>query len=138
MAFEIEMFEPLEFDIPAGKDKKVTVSVPPFDCFDPKDVDAINKKLREYEHPEVADAVEDVNNPLKNGAALVRFMLKYFNPSKEKSTAIDKLVPRQLNAIDEVWSKNSNMQTDDGELATTGEALGESEPSMSESSPTEK
>lgn len=138
MAFEIEMFEPIEFDIPAGKDKKVTVAVPPFDCFDPKDVDAMNKKLREYEHPEVEDTVEDVNNPLKNGAALVRFMLKFFNPSKEKCAAIDKLVPRQLNAIDTVWTENSNMPTVDGENATTGEALGESEPSTSESSQTEK
>lgn len=138
MAFEIEMFEPLEFDIPAGKDKKVTVSVPPFDCFDPKDVDGINKKLREYEHPEVADTVEDVNNPLKNGAALVRFMLKYFNPGKEKHAAIDKLVPRQLNAIDDVWSKNSNMVDEDGNQMSTGEAVGESEPSTSESSETDQ
>ncbi len=138
MAFEIEMFEPIEFDIPAGKDKKVTVSVPPFDCFDPKDVEAMNKKLREYEQPEVADTVEDVNNPLQNGAALVRFLLKFFNPGKEKHTAIDKLVPRQLNEIDKVWTENSNLPDVDGAPLSTLEAVGESEPSTSESSQTEK
>lgn len=134
MAFEIEMFEPLEFDIPAGKDKKVTVSVPPFDCFNPKDVAAINKQLKEFEDSEI----DDIFNPLMNGAALVRFMLKYFNSGKEKHAAIDNLVPRQLDAIDDQWGVSSNLVDEGGETVTSSDALGESEPSTSEPSQTEK
>lgn len=119
MAFEIGGFENLEFDIPAGKDKKITISVPPIDCLPPDDVAAMNKQLDAYEADE---ELADVQNPAKNGAAMLRFQLKYFNPGKQKADAIDALVDRQLRHIDRIWGKSAEID------------LGESEPSTDESS----
>lgn len=138
MAFEIDTFEPLEFNIPGPKGKIITITAPPMDCIDPDDLKKMNKQLEEYKHPEVEDTVADVDNPAKNGAALVRFMLKYYNTTKEKQAAIDKLVPRQISQIDEIWGANSNVVREDGEDATAMEAMGESEPSTNESSETDK
>lgn len=119
MAFEIGGFENIEFDIPAGKDKKLTITVPPIDCISPDDVAAMNKQLEAYEANE---ELADVQNPAKYGAALLRFQLKYFNPGKQKADAIDALVDRQLRHIDRIWGKSAEID------------LGESEPSTDESS----
>lgn len=122
MAFEIESFDMLEFDVPAGKGKKLTLTVPPMDCLDPADVEKMNTELKEIGENFEGDTI---NNPTVNGAALVRFMLKFYNPGKAKADVIDTLVPRQLSAIDEVWSEQS------------GITLGESEPSTDESTATD-
>lgn len=119
MAFEIGGFENIEFDIPAGKGKKLTITIPPIDCISPDDVAAMNKQLEAYEANE---ELADVQNPAKYGAALLRFQLKYFNPGKQKADAIDALVDRQLHHIDRIWSKSAEID------------LGESEPSTDESS----
>lgn len=42
MSIEIEAFDMLEFDVPAGKGKKLTLSVPPMDCLDPADVEKVD------------------------------------------------------------------------------------------------
>lgn len=123
MAFEITNdFTPVEFDIPAGKDKKVTLSVPPMDCISPSDVDAMNKQLEAFEDADV----EDARNPLKDAAALLRFQLKYFNPGKQKADLIDGLVVRQLRQIDKHWAEASQID------------MGESETSTDDSSETEQ
>lgn len=119
MAFEIGGFEDIEFDIPAGKDKKITISVPPIDCLPPDDIAAMNKQLAVFE---ANDELADVQNPAKNGAAMLRFQLKYFNPGKQKADAIDALVDRQLRHIDRIWGKSAEIE------------LGESESSTDESS----
>lgn len=123
MAFNIDTFEPIEFDIPAGKDKKVTLSVPPYDCISLADTSAMNEQLAKFEQNEELPAVE---NPAKNAIALVRFMLKHFNPGKQKADAIDGLVTRQVAQIDEIWTKESGLE------------VGESSPSTDDSSETEK
>lgn len=117
MAFEIDSFDRIEFDIPAGRDKKVTLSVPPLDCFAPEDVAEMNKQMEELDKSDLPDA----QNPLKSATALIRFMVKYFNPGKQKADAIDSLVPRQLNQIDKLWTEESGID------------LGESVPSTDES-----
>lgn len=122
MAFNIDVFEPIEFDIPAGKDKKLTLSVPPYDCVTPADTAKMNEQLREFENADI----DDINNPAKNGVALVRFMLKYFNSGKQKADAIDALVPRQVLQIDQIWSEGSGLE------------VGESSPSTDDSSATEE
>ncbi|WP_257160407.1 hypothetical protein [Corynebacterium cystitidis] len=123
MSFEIEAFDMLEFDVPAGKGKKLTLSVPPMDCLDPADVEKMNADLEKIGATYEGDPI---NDPTKNGAALVRYMLKYYNPGKEKEAVIDRLVPRQLNQIDKVWTEASDI------------TLGESEPSTDESTPTKQ
>lgn len=122
MAFSIDGFDMIEFDIPAGKGKKITLSVPPYDCVAPADTAAMNEQLRALEGKELDFA----NDPNQNAAALVRLMLKHFNPGKQKGDAIDALVPRQLAQIDELWTKESGM------------TVGESSTSTDESSETEE
>lgn len=123
MSFEIDAYEPLEFDIPAGKDKKITLSVPPLDCFPPADTAEMNKKLAALGQDE---NLADVDNPTVNAVAMVRFLLKHFNPGKQKADAIDALVERQIRQIDAIWSKESGIE------------LGESSPSTDESSETDE
>ena len=124
MAFVISAdFEPIEFEIPAGKTKTVTLTVPPFDCIPPRDLDEMNKALEEYEGN---DEISDIHNPTKYIPALLRFQLKHFNPGKQKADAIDDLTVRQLNEIDKIWSKRSDA------------TLGESEASTDDSSATEE
>ena len=122
MAFSIDGFDMIEFDIPAGKGKKLTLSVPPYDCIAPADTAAINEQLRALEGKDLDFA----NDPNRNAAALVRLMLKYFNPGKQKADAIDGLVPRQLAQIDELWTEESGL------------TVGESSTSTDESSETEE
>lgn len=123
MSFEIDGFDLIEFDIPAGKDKKITLSVPPFDCILPSDSAKMTEELEKFEADE---KLLDVQNPTKNAIALARFMLKYFNPGKQKADAIDALVTRQVMQIDAIWSKESGIE------------LGESSPSTDESSETDE
>ena len=124
MAFVISNdFDPIEFEIPAGKTKTVTLTVPPYDCIPPKDIDEMNKALEEYEGN---DEISDVRNPTKYVPALLRFQLKHFNPGKQKADAIDALTVRQLNEIDKIWTAKSEV------------TLGESETSTDDSSETEK
>ena len=124
MAFTISAdFDPIEFEIPAGKTKTVTISVPPFDCYSPADIAAMNAELKKYEND---DEIDDVNNPAKSATALLRFQLKHFNPSKQKADAIDALTVRQLNEINKVWSEKSEV------------TLGESEPSTDASTQTDE
>lgn len=107
-AFKIYTFENLEFNIPAGGDKSITVTVPPLDCVDPKDLQKINEDAKE--------------NPITEAYGMTRRILLYFNTSKAKQDAINKLVERQLKAIDGIWAKES------------GVTVGESEPSTGTSS----
>ncbi|WP_288750549.1 hypothetical protein [uncultured Corynebacterium sp.] len=124
MAFVISNdFDPIEFEIPAGKTKTVTISVPPFDCYSPADIAAMNADIKKYEND---DEIADVNNPAKTVTALLRFQLKHFNPGKQKADAIDALTVRQLNEIDKIWTAKSEV------------TLGESETSTDDSSETEK
>lgn len=122
MAFDIDSFDRIEFDIPAGRDKKLTLSVPPFDCFTPDEVAEMNEQAEALD----SEDTPDVQNPMRSGTALVRFMLKYFNPGKQKHEAIDALVPRQLMQVDRIWTEESGFE------------LGESLPSTGESSPSEE
>lgn len=122
MAFSIDGFDMIEFDIPAGKGKKLTLSVPPYDCIPLADSEAMNEQLRALEGKEL----DFVNDPNHNAAALVRLMLKHFNPGKQKADAIDGLVPRQLSQIDKLWEKESGL------------TVGESSTSTDESSETEE
>lgn len=64
MTFKIQAYENINFDIPAGKDKSITITVPPLDCLEKRDVDALNRHLAELR---VADAVkqEMLNRELK-------------------------------------------------------------------------
>lgn len=121
MAFDIDSFDLIEFDIPAGRDRKITLTVPPLDCFSPEDVESMNQQVELLDTPDIIDA----NNPAKSATALIRFMIKFFNPGKQKAEAIDALVPRQLAQIDRLWTKESGIE------------LGESEPSTEESSVTD-
>lgn len=109
MAFRVSTYEMIAFEIPDGKGKIVELSVPPVDCFDPRDVEKINKKLAAYpEDPEAEGYVEDHLNPNKNDQEMVRFMLAHFNPTKAKSDAIALLVPRHLAELNEHWLKESD------------------------------
>lgn len=121
MAFDIGGdFELLEFNIPAGKNKTVTITVPPLDCLAPSDVDEINKQLRELEGQDL----ELVHDPNRNVIALIKFQLKYFNPAKQKADAIDALLPRWVKQIDKIWTEKSDV------------TMGESEPSTDASGQT--
>lgn len=111
MAFKIDNFENLEFDIPAGGDKSITVSVPPLDCVDPKDLQKINESVK--------------NDPITENYGMTRRILLHFNTAKAKQDAINKLVERQLKTIDGIWASES------------GVTVGESEPSTDTSSETD-
>lgn len=133
MAYEIGGFELIEFEIPAGKGKTVTLTVPPMDCVTTADVDGINKELEKYLSSENdsdttdsanGEALPDHKDPTKDAAELLRLQLRYFNPSKAKVEAINALVARQLRQIDQIWARESSI------------TLGESEPSTDESSQT--
>ena len=50
-------------------------------------------------------------NPNNNPVELNRFFLKFFNPQKAKVDAIDKLVPRYINAIAKEWEKRSGIDS---------------------------
>lgn len=117
MVFTVPTFENIDFEIPDGKGKSLTISVPPLDCMAPSDVAKMNKSLDEV--PEDTPAVK---HPGKNATALIQHMLSYYNPAKAKRDAIWDLVPRQVDVINKHWDAQSEMN------------LGESEPSTESSS----
>ena len=106
MAFDISGFDNLEFNIPAGKDKKITITIPPVDCLYPTDVTAIQN---EAEKQHIG----------KDSVEITRLFLLHFNNTQAKKDAINKLVQRQLVEIDRIWGQES------------GILLGESSPSTS-------
>lgn len=122
MAFNIGGdFEPLEFNIPAGKGKTVTITLPPIDCVAPSDIEAMNEQMREMEDQDLLP----VRDPNKSVAAQLRLQLKYFNPQKQKSDAIDALPLRYVNQIVKIW--------EDSEMS-----MGEYEPSTDASTQTDE
>lgn len=122
MAFNIGGdFESLEFNIPAGKGKTVTITVPPIDCVAPSDIEAINEQMREMEDQDLLP----VNDPNKSVAAQLRLQLKHFNPQKQKADAIDALPVRFVNQIVKIW--------EDSEMS-----MGEYEPSIDASTQTDE
>ena len=107
-SFEIKNFDNLEFTIPAGKDKSITLTVPPMDCMTPAEVQRLNDYIEELNQDEsVPDSVKPGKD--QTGASLVRSMLKFFNSAKAKADAIDNLVPRQLAEIDKHWAEESGI-----------------------------
>lgn len=122
MAFNIGGdFESLEFNIPAGKGKTVTITVPPIDCVAPSDIEAINEQMRAMEDQDLLP----VNDPNKSPAAQIRLQLKHFNPQKQKADAIDALPVRFVNQIVKIW--------EDSEMS-----MGEYEPSTDVSTQTDE
>ena len=83
MAFDIPGFDNIEFNIPAGKDKKVTITIPPVDCLYPTDVTAIQNEAEKRHIGN--DSVE-----------ITRLFLLHFNNTQAKKDAISKLVQRLL------------------------------------------
>lgn len=57
MAIRIDQFEDIEFEVPAGKDKFVTISLPPMDCWSPAQVKSINEGLAELRTADVLNGV---------------------------------------------------------------------------------
>ena len=66
MAFDIPGFDNIEFNISSGKDKKITITIPPVDCLYPTDITAIQNEA-EKQHID-NDSVE-----------IMRLFLLYFN-----------------------------------------------------------
>lgn len=96
MAFDIPGFDNIEFNIPAGKDKKITITIPPADCLYPTDINAIQNEA-EKQH-------------IGNGSVeIMRLFLLHFNNTQAKKDAISKLVQRQLVEIDRIWSQESGI-----------------------------
>lgn len=90
------------------------------------------QKATPVDEEAVAQAARDLSvhrtrlqmNPNNNPVEMNRFFLKFFNPQKAKVDAIEKLVPRYINAIAKEWEKQS------------GVTPGESDDSMEQSSET--
>lgn len=154
MAIRIDQFEDIEFEVPAGKDKFVTISLPPMDCWSPAQVKSINEGLAELRTADVLNGVArqvaerelealqkqtdpdeaavsealgkitryahllDVS-PNNNPVELNRYFLKFFNPAKTKTDAIDKLLPRYISAIAKEWDKQSGVKPGESEDSTT-------------------
>lgn len=109
-AFKIDAFENLEFDIPAGNKKSITISVPPLDCWSRDQSEAISEL--------VAEAAKGQPQAFFS----TRIALLYFTDDADAKAAVEALVPRQLKAIDDIWAKES------------GISVGESLPSTDSSS----
>lgn len=154
MAIRIDTFEDIEFEIPVGKDRFVTISLPPMDCWSPAQVQGINEELAKLRTTDVLNAAslqvaerelaalqkqgspdeEAVNDvlarvnkysqlvnlsPNNNPVELNRFFLKFFNDTKAKSDAIDKLLPRYISEIAKEWEKLSGVKPGESEGSTT-------------------
>lgn len=111
MAFDIPGFDNIEFNIPAGKDKKVTIAIPPVDCLYPTDVTAIQNEAEKRHIGN--DSVE-----------ITRLFLLHFNNTQAKKDAISKLVQRQLVEIDRIWGEESGILLGES-LPSTGTPSGE-------------
>ena len=106
MAFDIPGFDNIEFNIPAGKDKKITITIPPVDCLYPTDITAIQNEA-EKQH---------IGN---DSVEIMRLFLLHFNNSQATKDAISKLVQRQLLEIDRIWSQESDIPLGES-LSSTG------------------
>ncbi|AKK05243.1 hypothetical protein CMUST_15715 (plasmid) [Corynebacterium mustelae] len=105
MAFVIDTFDLLEFDIPAAEGTgRVRIKIPPVDCVSKTDLDAI--------HSGMSDEVKS-----ELGVEYIRGFLLHFNTGEEETAAIKALVPRQVLQINTIVSEQSEAN------------LGESEPS---------
>ncbi|MDN6199374.1 hypothetical protein [Corynebacterium flavescens] len=122
MPIRIEQYEDLEFEIPSGPNEWVSITVPPMDCWTPAVVDEINKKLAKLTKKEEDAAAKaeaagkpapalDPLDPNRNPVELNRFLLKHFNPDPAQVAAIEKLVPRALNAIAKEWESASEIDS---------------------------
>lgn len=154
MAIRIDAFEDIEFEIPTGKDKFVTISLPPMDCWSPNQVQAMNEGLAKLRTTDVLnaaslqvaerelaelqkqgtpdegavdEALARINkfshlinvSPNNNPVELNRYFLKFFNDTKAKTDAIDKLLPRYISAIAKEWEKQSGVKPGESEGSTT-------------------
>ena len=119
MAFDISGFDNIEFNIPAGKDKKVTITIPPVDCLYPTDITAIQNE---------ADKQHIGNDSVE----ITRLFLLHFNNTQVKKDAISKLVQRQLVEIDRIWGQESGILLGESSPSTgtpSGETLNSPTPS---------
>lgn len=117
MAFQLSPITDIEFDIPAGKDKSIRLTVPPLDTFTPAQLEDIAAEMEK-----IPEDTPEVRNPKTSAHAQTRFLLCFFNPGKEKHNAIWALGGRHVQEITDYWNKES------------GITLGESEPSTDTSS----
>lgn len=113
MAFTIDGFENIDFKLPHGKGKYVTVNVPPYDCITPQDMDKIKDKIKE-----LGDSI-DVLPPTE----VVRIFLLQFSNTKAQREAIEALPARQLGQVDEIWSKESGLSMGESEDSTATSAV---------------
>lgn len=98
-------FDDIEIIIPPATGvKPITLTVPPLDCMRPVDTAAINAQIEE-------------KSPLQ-GSEILQLMLKFFNSSKAAKSAIDALVPRQLNEIDVYWQEASGLTVGESSPST--------------------
>lgn len=111
MAFILDSFENIDFEIPDGKGGTTKISVPPLDCFLPSDVEKMNKTLEA-----VPDDTPVHRHPGKNASALIQHMLAYYNPKAK--TAIWSLVPRHVAAINDHWDKSSEVVLGESSAST--------------------
>lgn len=111
MAFDISGFDNIEFNIPAGKDKKVTITIPPVDCLHSTDVTAVQNEAEKQ-------------NIGEGSFEIMRLFLLHFNNTQVKKDAINKLVQRQLVEIDRIWGQESGIPLGES-LPSTGTPSGE-------------
>lgn len=104
MAFTIDGFDNVEFDIPNGKSKRITISVPPLDCITPQDMDKIKARIADVETLTAIEAT--------------RIFLLELVTSKAAREAIEALPARQISQIDEIWSKESGLSVGESEDST--------------------
>lgn len=57
MAFRIDTFTMLEFEIPAGS-KHITIELPPMDCWTPQQVKSMNEELAKLKTTDVVERVK--------------------------------------------------------------------------------
>lgn len=98
-------FDNIEIIIPPATGvKPVTLTVPPLDCMRPVDTAAINAQIKEKGDMQ--------------GGEILQLMLKFFNSTKAAKAAIENLVPRQLNEIDEYWQQQSELKPGESSPST--------------------
>ena len=120
MAFDIPGFDNIEFNISAGKGKKITITIPPVDCLHSTDVTAVQNEAEKQ-------------NIGEGSFEIMRLFLLHFNNTQVKKDAINKLVQRQLVEIDRIWGQESGIPLGES-LPSTGTPSGEtpSSPTPSE------
>lgn len=108
-AFTIDDFENIDFHIPDGKGKLVTISVPPLDCIAPRDLNVITKALEE--------------DPTEIPVEITRRFLLHFATTKAVRDAVEELPARQMSQIDELWAKESGVPVGESEDSTATSAV---------------